>query len=233
MLEVRQLTKIYNEQNKVENISFSVQEGQCLALCGGNGAGKSTIIKMLIGRLPPTKGDIYVNEQPIQNNDKQWFSFMPDHLQFPPLLTGYEVLSLFGQWQGATDERVKQCLDVVGLTNDQHKQVRMYSKGMQQRLAFAQALLADAPLLILDEPTNGLDPYWVWEFKRLIRLEKEKGKAIIFSTHMLSIVEEIADTVVFIHQGQMLIYDSVSALCQDGKSLESIFFAQISQHMSY
>ncbi|MGG3998660.1 ABC transporter ATP-binding protein [Anoxybacillus kestanbolensis] len=233
MLEVRQLTKIYNEQNKVENISFSVQEGQCLALCGGNGAGKSTIIKMLIGQLPPTKGDIYVNEQPIQNNDKQWFSFMPDHLQFPPLLTGYEVLSLFGQWQGATDERVKQCLDVVGLTNDQHKQVRMYSKGMQQRLAFAQALLADAPLLILDEPTNGLDPYWVWEFKRLIRLEKEKGKAIIFSTHMLSIVEEIADTVVSIHQGQMLIYDSVSALCQDGKSLESIFFAQISQHMSY
>lgn len=83
MLEVRQLTKIYNEQNKVENISFSVQEGQCLALCGGNGAGKSTIIKMLIGQLPPTKGDIYVNEQPIQNNDKQWFSFMPDHLQFP------------------------------------------------------------------------------------------------------------------------------------------------------
>lgn len=233
MLEVRQLTKIYNEQNKVENISFSVQEGQCLALCGGNGAGKSTIIKMLIGQLPPTKGNIYVNGQPIQNNDKQWFSFMPDHLQFPPLLTGYEVLSLFGQWQGATDERVKQCLDVVGLKNDRHKQVRMYSKGMQQRLAFAQALLADAPLLILDEPTNGLDPYWVWEFKRLIRLEKEKGKAIIFSTHMLSMVEEIADTVAFIHQGQMLIYDSVFTLCQDGKSLESIFFAQISQHMSY
>ncbi|WP_461200340.1 ABC transporter ATP-binding protein [Anoxybacillus sp. TBDG-1] len=233
MLEVKQLTKIYNEQNKVENISFSVQKGQCLALCGGNGAGKSTIIKMLIGQLTPTKGDIHVNGQPIQNNDKQWFSFMPDHLQFPPLFTGYEVLSLFGRWQGATDERVKQCLDAVGLTNDRHKQVKTYSKGMQQRLAFAQALLADAPLLILDEPTNGLDPYWVWEFKRLIRSEKEKGKAILFSTHMLSMVEEIADTVAFIHQGQMLIYDSVSTLCQDGKSLESIFFAQISQHMSY
>ncbi|EMI11121.1 ABC transporter ATP-binding protein [Anoxybacillus gonensis] len=233
MLEVRQLTKIYNEQNKVENISFSLQSGQCLALCGGNGAGKSTIIKMLIGQLTPTKGDICVNGKQVQKDDKHWFSFMPDHLQFPPLLTGYEVLSLFGRWQGATAERVEQCLQLVGLTNDQHKQVKTYSKGMQQRLAFAQALLADAPFLILDEPTNGLDPYWVWEFKRLIRKEKEKGKAVIFSTHMLSIVEEIADTVAFIHQGQMLVYDSVSTLCQDGQSLESIFFAQLSQHMAY
>lgn len=233
MLEVKQLTKIYNEQNKIENISFSVQPGQCLALCGGNGAGKSTIIKMLIGQLPPTKGDIFINGKRAQNDDKKWFSFMPDHLQFPPLLTGYEVLSLFGRWQGATEKRMKQCLALVGLENDQHKQVKTYSKGMQQRLSFAQALLADAPLLILDEPTNGLDPYWVWEFKRLIRAEKEKGRAIIFSTHMLSIVEEVADTVAFIHQGRMLIYDSVSTLCQDGKSLESIFFAQISQHMAY
>ncbi|MGG6431673.1 ABC transporter ATP-binding protein [Anoxybacillus sp. D401a] len=233
MLEVRRLTKIYNEQNKVENISFSVQSGQCLALCGGNGAGKSTIIKMLIGQLSPTKGDIYVNGKQVKKDEKKWFSFMPDHLQFPPLLTGYEVLSLFGRWQGATAERVEQCLQLVGLTNDQHKQVKTYSKGMQQRLAFAQALLADAPLLILDEPTNGLDPYWVWEFKRLIQIEKEKGKAVIFSTHMLSIVEEIADAVAFIHQGQMLVYDSVSTLCRDGKSLESIFFAQLSQHMAY
>lgn len=232
MLEVKQLTKIYNEQNKVENISFSIQPGQCLALCGGNGAGKSTIIKMLIGQLPKTRGHIFVNGKQVQSDDKRWFSFMPDHLQFPPLLTGYEVLSLFGRWQGATVERVKQCLELVGLTNDQHKQVKTYSKGMQQRLAFAQALLADAPLLILDEPTNGLDPYWVWEFKRLIQAEKEKGKAIIFSTHMLSIVEEIADTVAFIHQGQMLIYESVSKLCQHEKSLESIFFAQISQRMT-
>ncbi|MED0658013.1 ABC transporter ATP-binding protein [Anoxybacillus ayderensis] len=233
MLEVRQLTKIYNEQNKVENISFSVQPGQCLALCGGNGAGKSTIIKMLIGQLTPTKGDICVNGKQVKKDEKKWFSFMPDHLQFPPLLTGYEVLSLFGRWQGATAERVEQCLQLVGLTNDQHKQVKTYSKGMQQRLAFAQALLADAPLLILDEPTNGLDPYWVWEFKRLIQIEKEKGKAILFSTHMLSIVEEIADAVAFIHQGQMLVYDSVSTLCRDGQSLESIFFAQLSQHMAY
>ncbi|MBA2878214.1 ABC-2 type transport system ATP-binding protein [Anoxybacillus kamchatkensis] len=233
MLEVKQLTKIYNEQNKVENISFSVQPGQCLALCGGNGAGKSTIIKMLIGQLTPTKGDICVNGKQVKKYEKKWFSFMPDHLQFPPLLTGYEVLSLFGRWQGATAERVEQCLQLVGLTNDQHKQVKTYSKGMQQRLAFAQALLADAPLLILDEPTNGLDPYWVWEFKRLIQIEKERGKAILFSTHMLSIVEEIADAVAFIHQGQMLVYDSVSTLCQDGQSLESIFFAQLSQHMAY
>ncbi|MCL6615855.1 MAG: ABC transporter ATP-binding protein [Anoxybacillus ayderensis] len=214
-------------------MSLSVQPGQCLALCGGNGAGKSTIIKMLIGQLTPTKGDICVNGKQVKKDEKKWFSFMPDHLQFPPLLTGYEVLSLFGRWQGATAERVEQCLQLVGLTDDQHKQVKTYSKGMQQRLAFAQALLADAPLLILDEPTNGLDPYWVWEFKRLIQIEKEKGKAILFSTHMLSIVEEIADAVAFIHQGQMLVYDSVSTLCRDGQSLESIFFAQLSQHMAY
>ncbi|MGX1902348.1 ABC transporter ATP-binding protein [Thermolongibacillus altinsuensis] len=233
MLEVKNLTKIYNESNQIKNISFSVKKGECFALCGGNGAGKSTIIKMLIGQLLPTAGEILVDGKKITRNDRAWFSFMPDHLQFPPLLTGYEILSLFAEWQQVPQSRVSEWLEAVGLTEDQHKQVKYYSKGMQQRLAFAQALLADAPLLILDEPTNGLDPYWVMKFKQMIRDQKEKGKAVIFTTHILSIVEDIADTVAFIHQGEMILCDSVSALCTNGKNLEELFFAQISQSMSY
>ncbi|MDX8367417.1 ABC transporter ATP-binding protein [Cytobacillus sp. IB215665] len=233
VIECHNATKIYNNNNQVQNIDFTVQKGTCLALCGSNGAGKSTIIKMLIGIITPTSGEIYLNKHKVSAKNtfyKSMFSYMPDSMVFPKTLTGYEVLTFFAKLDKLPLKQVTELIRVVGLENDQHKKVKEYSKGMQQRLALAQALLSESPILVLDEPTNGLDPYWVRRFKQIIKHEQEKGKTIIFSSHVLSVVEDLADTVVFINQGQMLINDSIHNLCSvDGeyRSLEEVFFHSV------
>jgi len=230
LIELKGITKQYNEQKKIGEISFSINRGEILALCGGNGAGKSTLIKMLTGILKPTAGIIKVaNESidPMSRQYKAFFSYMPDDMVFPKQLTGLETLKFFAALQGIDDERVEKVLVKVGLYDDRKMLIKHYSKGMQQRLSLAQALLSDAPLLILDEPTNGLDPFWVFRFKEIILEEKEAGKTILFSTHILSIVEEIADTAVFIEEGKLLYHERIMKLInKDGEyvPLEKVFF---------
>jgi len=232
--EVKDLSKIYNSSNRIEHINFEMFEGECFALCGGNGAGKSTVIQMLIGNVKPTSGTIKLAGLTMDSNKsmyKSFFSYMPDAMAFPKVLTGYEVLSFFADLSNVSKARVDWLLKKVGLEHDKDKKVRDYSKGMQQRLALAQCLLPEAPLLILDEPTNGLDPYWVREFKNIIKEEKAKGTTILFSSHILSDVEELADRVAFMNNGKLLITDTVKALTNrnGGKktTLEEVFFSLV------
>ena len=230
MVHVNDVTKVFNEYNKIENIQFQIRKGECFALCGGNGAGKSTVIQMLIGNLKPSSGELLINNRKASTKDltyKSLFSYMPDTVVFPKTLTGYEVLTFFAKLQGITKERVQLLLKKVGLEKDKDKKVKDYSKGMQQRLALAQSLLPEAPLLILDEPTNGLDPYWVYEFKKMMEEEKQKGTTILFSSHILADVEELADKVAFMKDGKLLVVDEIEQLTmQEGKqrSLEEVFF---------
>lgn len=231
MVELDQVTKIFNQFNKIEDINIQIKKGECFALCGGNGAGKSTIIHLLIGNLKPTSGEIYMDGQKVSAKEQAYktrFSFMPDAMLFPNTLTGYEVLSFFAELHDVPPKKVAELLAKVGLEQEQHKLVKYYSKGMQQRLSLAQTLLADTPILILDEPTNGLDPYWVKRFKQIIQEEKERGRTILFSSHVLADVEEIADRVAFMSQGHMLINEEIAKVCQqEGErvSLEDVFFA--------
>lgn len=224
------LSKIYSETSKVEDIRFSVQAGEIVALCGGNGAGKSTLIKMLTGIIKPTSGHIEYDGQvvdPISKSYRNSFSYMPDDMLFPRQLTAFEVLTFFASLRKVEKDKVNEVLEIVGLSDDRNRMIKQFSKGMQQRLSFAQALLADTPLLILDEPTNGLDPFWVYRFKEIIQEEKNKGKAILFTTHILTLVEEIADKAAFIQDGALLYFDSVEQLMmKSGKksSLEKVFF---------
>ncbi len=237
-MELKGLTKIYNEFSKVENISFQIEQGEMVALCGGNGAGKSTLIKMITGILKPTQGTIIVDGQEVDtvsNAYRQMFTYMPDDMLFPRQLSAVEVLTFFASLRKVPKEKVDAVLHLVGLYEVRNRLIKHYSKGMQQRLSFAQALLADTPFLILDEPTNGLDPYWVYRFKEILQEEKEKGKAILFTTHILSLVEEIADKAVFIEKGQLIHFDRVEQLTTfngEKQSLEKVFFSkQIANQM--
>ncbi|MFO1443344.1 ABC transporter ATP-binding protein [Bacillus sp. Bva_UNVM-123] len=230
LIELANIMKKYNEHKRIGEISFTVNKGEILALCGGNGAGKSTLIKMLTGIMKPSAGMIKIANKQADTMSMQYkafFSYMPDDMVFPKQLTGLEILKFFAVLQGIGEERVEESLRRVGLFDDRNQFIKHYSKGMQQRLSLAQALLSDAPLLILDEPTNGLDPFWVFRFKEMMKEEKASGKTILFSSHILSIVEEIADSAVFLEEGKLLYYEEVAKLTKmngDYTPLEKVFF---------
>lgn len=229
------LGKTYNADNQVSGIEFSVNSGECLALCGGNGAGKSTIMKMIVGLLPPTTGEIRLAGYSSKEEGKRYkeqFGYMPDSMLFPKSLTGYEALHFFARLRKLPAARITDVLDLVGLQHAGNKKISDYSKGMQQRLSLAQALLANPPILILDEPTNGLDPLWVVRFKQLIMDLKKAGTTILLSSHIMRDVEELADRVAFIHAGKLIKTGEVKELCnRSGKpqKLEDVFFQMISE----
>lgn len=230
LISCSQVSKRYNAANQITGIDFEVKKGECLALCGGNGAGKSTIIKMLVGVLAPDSGSLTLAGMPSSFGSKAYkrmFGYMPDSMVFAKSLTGYEILHFFARLHRLPPERISDVLKKVGLSDDAGKKVSHYSKGMQQRLALAQALLADPPVLILDEPTNGLDPFWVVRFKKLISQLKAEGTTIVLSSHIMQDVEELADRVAFIHEGRLLLVEEVKQLCQKNgvyRKLEEVFF---------
>ncbi|WP_226677900.1 ABC transporter ATP-binding protein [Mesobacillus jeotgali] len=229
-IRVEGLAKHYSPTKKITGISFSIDKPEIFALCGGNGAGKSTLIKMLTGIMKPTAGMVVMEGKKVEPQSrgfKKLFSYMPDEMLFPRQLTGLEVLIFFARLRGISDEKVTEALHQVGLFDVRNKQIKQYSKGMQQRLSLAQALLPDVPLRILDEPTNGLDPLWVYRFKEIIQEEKRQGRTIFFTTHILSLVEELADRAAFMQEGNLQYCDSVESLVQKNgvyTPLEKVFF---------
>jgi len=229
-IRIEGLAKHYSETKKITDINLTINKPEIFALCGGNGAGKSTLIKMLTGMMKPTAGKILMDGKvidPQKQGFKKLFSYMPDEMLFPRQLTGLEVLTFFARLRGITDEKVMDALKQVGLFEVRNMQIKQYSKGMQQRLSLAQALLPDVPLRILDEPTNGLDPLWVFRFKEIILEEKKQGRTILFTTHILSLVEELADRTAFMQEGQLQYCDSVTSLVDNNgvyTPLEKVFF---------
>jgi ABC-type multidrug transport system ATPase subunit len=229
-IQFTHISKRFNKLSQVGEINLALKKGQIAALCGGNGAGKSTFIKVITGVMKGTSGEIAVDGVSVKPNSMEYrelFSYMPDNMLFPSQLTGLEVLTFFARLRKIKREKVLDMLHLVGLYEAKDRLIKHYSKGMQQRLSFAQALLPDAPFIILDEPTNGLDPYWFYRFKEILKGEKEKGKTILFTTHVLSLVEEIADRVAFMENGKIISNDTVENLVnRDGKvfSLEQVFF---------
>lgn len=229
-IQFQSISKEFNKHNRVGEIDLTLRVGEIFALCGGNGAGKSTFIKVITGIMKATSGKITVDGIPIKTNSKQYkslFSYMPDHMLFPPQLTGQEALMFFAKLRKVDIARVEELLKLVGLYEVKDRLIKHYSKGMQQRLSFAQALLPETSFIILDEPTNGLDPYWFYRMKEILKEEKRKGKTILFTTHVLSLVEEIADRMAFMENGKIISNAKVETLLfNEGgkKTLEQIFF---------
>ncbi|MBI3881273.1 MAG: ATP-binding cassette domain-containing protein [Verrucomicrobia bacterium] len=214
VLAVRGLTKVFKDfwgrpkARAVDDVSFDVRRGEVFGLLGPNGSGKSTTIKMLLGLLYPTKGQIEVfGKSPRHVATKSRIGYLPEESYLYRYLDSRETLELFGNLfqlaPGDRDARVEQLIDMVGLKQAATRAVGEFSKGMQRRIGLAQALINDPDLVILDEPTAGLDPIGCREVKDLILALARRGKTVILSSHLLSDVEDVCDRVVIYYGGKI------------------------------
>ena len=224
VLQIKKLQKEFKDTQVVNLSSLSVQQGEIYGFLGPNGAGKTTTMKMILSLISRTAGEIEVFGQSI-GTDKQYLNQIGSMIEEPsyyPNLTGYENLLVFQKILGFDKKNIQEILKIVGLDQPKNKKklVKDYSLGMKQRLALAFALVKKPRLLILDEPTNGLDPAGIHEIRELIiKLAKEQGITVFISTHILSEVEHIADRVGIINHGQ-LVYEGEIRKIQSNKWLE-------------
>lgn len=224
VLQIKNLQKVFKDTQVVNLSSLSVQQGEIYGFLGPNGAGKTTTMKMILSLISRTDGEIEVFGQSI-GTDKQYLNQIGSMIEEPsyyPNLTGYENLLVFQKILGFDKKNIQETLKIVGLDQPKNKKklVKDYSLGMKQRLALAFALVKKPSLLILDEPTNGLDPAGIHEIRELIiKLAKEQGITVFISTHILSEVEHIADRVGIINHGQ-LVYEGEIRKIQSNKWLE-------------
>lgn len=205
ILEIKNITKSFNKKQVLTPFSLQLDAGQIGVLVGGNGAGKSTIIKMISGIFKPTSGEITVSGLDYQDrkNYLNKISYMPDDFHFPIELTVKEWLSFYAKLARAPKGQTEKALTLVGLEGKSNEKLGHLSKGMRQRLVFAQSYIRDSELILLDEPTNGLDPYWVSTFADILLQLRSQGKTILLSTHQLDVASTVADVIVFLHQGQI------------------------------
>lgn len=210
-LVIEKVSKSYDKNCVVAPFSFSLEKSEIAVLCGGNGAGKSTIIKMVAGLIRPTTGSIVLNGVDGKKDRLKYVNqlgYMPDDFQFQQALTIFEFLQFYASLKKA-NEYVKETLEMVGLLDKKGQLISKLSKGMRQRLMLAQALVSKPSLLLLDEPTNGLDPQWIRMFNEIVmNTAKQQETTILFSTHNLLVAEEVADHVLFLENG--LIKEKVS-----------------------
>src|SRR3954463_13175131 len=214
VVSVRGLTKVFKDfwgrpkARAVDNVDFEVRRGEVFGLLGPNGSGKSTTVKMLLGLLHPTKGHIEVfGHSPKHVATKTKIGYLPEESYLYRYLNSYETLDFFGNLFSLPpkerQQRTEQLLEMVGLTQTRTRAVGEFSKGMQRRIGLAQALINDPDLVILDEPTAGLDPIGCREVKDLILALARRGKTIILSSHLLSDVEDVCDRVVIYYGGKI------------------------------
>ena len=219
MLQTQNLCKYFGKQKAVNNVSLNIEKGQIYGLLGPNGAGKSTILKMLTGMMKPTAGKIYFDGITWNRKDLSKIGAL---IENPPIyenLSARENLKVRQLLLGTDENRIDEVLQIVSLTNTGKKKAGQFSLGMKQRLGIAMALLGEPELLILDEPTNGLDPIGIEELRELIRSFPGQGITVILSSHILSEVQLLADKVGII-SGGILGYEG--ALNQ-GQNLEELF----------
>jgi ABC-2 type transport system ATP-binding protein len=201
----------------VKDLDLAVEDGEIFGFVGPNGAGKTTTIKMLMGLIFPTSGKAFIYDAPIPSAEaKRRIGFLPENPSYYEFLSGREALKFFGQLSGvgtpALEGRIEELLDLVGIADAADRQIRKYSKGMQQRLGIAQALVGDPSFVVLDEPMSGLDPIGRKDVRDLILELKRRGKTVLFSTHILPDVEALADRVGVILGGQLRDVGRISEL---------------------
>lgn len=209
IIETQNLTKCYGEHAAVRNVSLHVPQGAIYGLLGRNGAGKTTVMKMLLGLARPTSGSILLFGRPVKGFPRDIYSRIGSSIEAPgfyPHMTAKENLTIFSRLTGKPDpSRIEQALDMVGLSSDSQKTFSQYSLGMKQRLALANALLKSPRLLILDEPANGLDPIGIAELRSLLkRLSEKEGRTILLSSHQLTEMEQLSDFTGVLHEGRLV-----------------------------
>ncbi|SFE88189.1 ABC-2 type transport system ATP-binding protein [Paenibacillus algorifonticola] len=216
IVSTRGLSKRYGSSYSVENIDLLVEEGEIYGFLGPNGAGKSTTLKMILGLAQPTEGSVTVFGKELAKHRRLILSQTGSLIESPSYyghLTGLENMRVVQRLRNVPGSHVREALKIVRLEQQQNKKVSQYSLGMKQRLGIAMALLASPKLLVLDEPTNGLDPAGIGEIRELIKsLPQRLGMTVLISSHLLSEIEQIATSVGIIHQGKMLFQGKLDRL---------------------
>lgn len=225
IIEVIHLTKSFRDLKAVNDLSFTVQEGQVYGFLGQNGAGKSTTIRMLLTLIKPTSGNIEIFGLDLQKHRKEILRQVGAIIERPDLykyLTALENLRIFAAMSGIkiSEKKLMDQLAMVGLEQRAHSKVKTYSQGMKQRLGIAIALVHDPKLIILDEPTNGLDPQGIADIRNLIlMLSRDMHKTLLISSHLLSEMELIADSMIIIDKGKKLVEGKVNELFDPAETI--------------
>jgi len=217
MIQVEHLVKNYGKFTAVNDISFTVKEGEVFAFLGPNGSGKTTTMKSTVGLNVPTSGRILINNLDVQRYPKetrQFMSYLPQRVVFPENQSAREVMRFYCRLRKLPLERADEALANARFNDFSDKFVSEFSGGMIQRLGLAVISLPDAPILLLDEPTANLDPQGVKRFREFILNQKENGKTIIFSTHLLHEAEQLADRVGIFVSGKLAAEESIETLRQ-------------------
>jgi ABC-2 type transport system ATP-binding protein len=211
----------------LDHLDLRISQGEVFGLLGPNGSGKSTTIKLLLGLIVPSEGEARVFGLPPDSLEaRRHVGFLPENPYFYSFLNGDETLRFYGKLCGVTgaklDQRIEELIDLVGLQNGRERPLRSYSKGMLQRIGLAQALIHDPDLLFLDEPTAGVDPLGSAQIRDLILKLKKMGKTVIFSSHLLEQVQEVADRVAIFALGKKVLEGSLDSLLTEARTQVTI-----------
>jgi ABC-2 type transport system ATP-binding protein len=228
MIELNGVTKRYSSLVAVDNVTFSVKAGEYFALLGPNGAGKTTIIRMLLDFTQPTSGSLSLNQLPSTDAAcRRAVGYVAENHRIPPYLSGWQHLQRCAELldidRSDALEQCRRIVEIIGMEGREHARTNTYSKGMMQRFALGAALMGHPKVLILDEPASGLDPIGMREMRLLLESLKHEGMTIFLSSHLLSEVEKICDTVAIINRGSLLVKDAITAILKDGETLEDLF----------
>jgi Cu-processing system ATP-binding protein len=236
IIEIRNLDKSFGKNKVLKGLSLGLKSGSIVAIMGPNGSGKTTLLKTILGLIKPDSGDMYVNSIHLNGSPgyREHIGYMPQNACFPENLKVKEVISMLKDVKGKQDKYDEELIEKLSLEDIYEKQIGTLSSGTKQRVNGSVAFLFDQEIIILDEPTAGLDPVSSEIFKKKILAEKEKGKLVIITSHIISEVEELADRVIFLLEGKVYIDSTVSELVErSGESNLNKAIAKLMENHGY
>ena len=225
-IKVITVSKIYKTQKALDNVSFSADKGQIIGFLGPNGAGKSTMMKILTGFIKPNSGEVFVDKIDVLKTPleaQKIIGYLPEHNPLYAEMYVREYLQFQAAIFKVDQNQIENCIEQVGLTSEAHKKIHQLSKGYQQRVGLAAAILHDPKVLILDEPTTGLDPNQLIEIRALIK-QLGKDKTVLLSTHIMQEVEAVCDRVIIIKKGKIIIDKQLDELQNNKQQVIKVIF---------
>jgi ABC-2 type transport system ATP-binding protein len=227
-LELSDVSKYYGERAALSHVSLSLPAGSALGLLGPNGAGKTTTLRLLLGFVDPDEGEVWLKgRDPYDARSRRGIGYLPERLALPPNTTVDAFLRLHGRLTGLTggelEEEIESVSAMTGITDRRQDVMGGLSKGLAQRVGFAQAFLGSPSVLLLDEPTSGLDPIGMREARDWIGQARDRGASVLVSSHLLSEVERVCDTIAILNHGVVVAYGPIDEVVRPGEELEDAF----------